>query len=1028
MRKPTEKKSAFHTRNKAPLLSLLVLSFLLGLTREMAAADAGLYVVYKRAEYWQTNTSAAILETGTPFTWYTLVLLTASNSVNSATVKPPGGSATTLYLMNDAGVMPGAWYFANGQGYASQSAMDAAYPNGAYSINISATHDGTKQLSESLTGNTYPTSPPHVSNYAAAQIINPAQSFTLQWDAYSGGSTNDVIYVRIVNADGLFVYESPFPQYANCLNGTNLNAIIPAGTLSASSQYTGEIRFYKVVQRDNTSYLGALGATAYERRTYFYLGTTAIPPSITMQPQSQTVAVGGIANFSVTASGGTPLSYQWRMNGIPIGGATATNYTVSNAQANNAGNYTVVVTNVAGAVTSSVAALMITIPLVPPSITAQPQSQAVAFGGTASFSVTASGTAPLSYQWRFSGAPIGGATATNCTVSNAQTNNAGSYTVVVTNIAGAVTSSVAVLSEYQAGSSNSLLSLNGGGYMTVSNAPELQNSTEITIEAWIWPANAGGTGVGAACWLSKGDGADCCSDRSYDWGFNGNQIDLAMFLGTTNVIDFAMPVPALSNWIHIAVAFSSQAGLYQVFTNGILAGARTVDENGVSLVGLLLRASSRTLTFGLNPYWYTTAASGYMDEIRIWKVARTAQEIQQSMNCRLTGLEPGLVACWNFDNGTAKALNSNYAGSLVGNASISLQAGGDVLHALCAPDVTSPTNTITAPVAGLRVSNAVCTVIGQTTDNVGVGYVYCMLNNSANWIMATTTNQWTNWTATVTLIPGTNVLTVESIDASGNISAYRTLSLQFVVTNRIQLASVGLGTVSPNYSNAWLEVGRNYSITSAPATGFVFTNWTVCTNWIGGVKVTGANLAFMMQSNLTLLTTFVETSRPTLTIVSPANNQHMTNALATITGANSDNWGISGVWYQLNSNAWNYVATTTNSYTNWTQIVMLRSGTNTVSAYAQNLGGNYSLTNTVSFVSSNTFALQLVFTNAVPLKTNGLAFILDVSIGLNGRIEVSTNLLNWTTLTNFVGSNSIIMFRDPGATNSTRRFYRAVIP
>ena len=364
----------------------------------------------------------------------------------------------------------------------------------------------------------------------------------------------------------------------------------------------------------------------------------------------------------------------------------------------------------------------------------------------------------------------------------------------------------------------------------------------------------------------------------------------------------------------------------------------------------------------------------------------------------------------------------------MGNASISLQAGGDVLHALCAPDVTSPTNTITAPVAGLRVSNAVCTVIGQTTDNVGVGYVYCMLNNSANWIMATTTNQWTNWTATVTLIPGTNVLTVESIDASGNISAYRTLSLQFVVTNRIQLASVGLGTVSPNYSNAWLEVGRNYSITSAPATGFVFTNWTVCTNWIGGVKVTGANLAFMMQSNLTLLTTFVETSRPTLTIVSPANNQHMTNALATITGANSDNWGISGVWYQLNSNAWNYVATTTNSYTNWTQIVMLRSGTNTVSAYAQNLGGNYSLTNTVSFVSSNTFALQLVFTNAVPLKTNGLAFILDVSIGLNGRIEVSTNLLNWTTLTNFVGSNSIIMFRDPGATNSTRRFYRAVIP
>jgi hypothetical protein len=97
-------------------------------------------------------------------------------------------------------------------------------------------------------------------------------------------------------------------------------------------------------------------------------------------------------------------------------------------------------------------------------------------------------------------------------------------------------------------------------------------------------------------------------------------------------------------------------------------------------------------------------------------------------------------------------------------------------------------------------------------------------------------------------------------------------------------------------------------------------------------------------------------------------------------------------------------------------------------AYAVDLGGNYSTTNSLSVVSSNTFKLQLAFTNALPLKTNGLVFNLQLSKGLNGHIQVSTNMLNWTTLTNFVGTNTTLNFRDPAATNSPRRFYRAVIP
>ena len=97
-------------------------------------------------------------------------------------------------------------------------------------------------------------------------------------------------------------------------------------------------------------------------------------------------------------------------------------------------------------------------------------------------------------------------------------------------------------------------------------------------------------------------------------------------------------------------------------------------------------------------------------------------------------------------------------------------------------------------------------------------------------------------------------------------------------------------------------------------------------------------------------------------------------------GTASDNWGVTNVWYQLNSNAWS-LATSTNGWTNWTVTLTLVAGTNTVKAYAVDLGANLSTTNSVSFVSSNAFKLQLGFTTMQPLASNGLNFALQVSTG-----------------------------------------------
>jgi endonuclease/exonuclease/phosphatase family metal-dependent hydrolase len=165
------------------------------------------------------------------------------------------------------------------------------------------------------------------------------------------------------------------------------------------------------------------------------------PPVIVAQPHSQTNAVGATITFSVGAGG--MLACQWLFNGTNIAGATANPFVIVNAQLTNNGNYSVIVTNLFGSVTSSNALLLLT--NAPPVITTQPQRQSVLAGQTATFSVGATGTPPLNYQWFFSGTNIAGATTNPFTLANVQLTNTGNYSVVITNIAGSVTSSAASL-------------------------------------------------------------------------------------------------------------------------------------------------------------------------------------------------------------------------------------------------------------------------------------------------------------------------------------------------------------------------------------------------------------------------------------------------------------------------------------------------------------------------------------------------------------------------------------------------------
>lgn len=177
-------------------------------------------------------------------------------------------------------------------------------------------------------------------------------------------------------------------------------------------------------------------------------------PFIKTHPQSQALQYGESTAFTVIASGGF-LSYQWCFNGtnLPNGGnvsgATSASLAITSVQTTHAGSYSVVVTNASGSVTSSVAVL--TVLTVSPAITSPPVNRTNVAGSTATFTVAASGTAPLAYQWRINGANvpggwnISGVQTTNLTISSVLNNDAGSYSVVVTNAFGSVTSSVATL-------------------------------------------------------------------------------------------------------------------------------------------------------------------------------------------------------------------------------------------------------------------------------------------------------------------------------------------------------------------------------------------------------------------------------------------------------------------------------------------------------------------------------------------------------------------------------------------------------
>jgi len=450
---------------------------------------------------------------------------------------------------------------------------------------------------------------------AVAVLTVVCPSVTLSPSSLADG-TAGVAYSQSLSASG------GFGPYTFAMTGGTLPSGLSLSSGGVLSGIPGAIgtNSFTVTATDTNGCWGSLG---------YSLVVTGGPPLIVVGPQSRTNVIGTDATFNVTATGTSPLVYQWEFNGVAIAGATGSSLVRGGVDFGDGGGYRVVVTNVAGVVTSSVATLTVVCPVVsvspgslptglvgssysqtltasggfgpytfavsegtlpagldlssggvlsgipgaigtsdftvratdtngcwgsrgyslvvtatPPLIVVGPESRTNVAGTAATFSAIATGTPPLSYQWRFNGADltdgglVTGAITSTLGITFVQPDDAGSYTLVVSNMAGVVTSTVATLTVVVPvtcvapadgviswwpgdGNGNDVVGMNSGmlqggatanavglvdsafsfdgtsGYVQIPDAPALK-PTNLTVEAWVRFGSLDTTGTAAA--------------------------------------------------------------------------------------------------------------------------------------------------------------------------------------------------------------------------------------------------------------------------------------------------------------------------------------------------------------------------------------------------------------------------------------------------------------------------------------------------------------------------------------------------
>ncbi len=248
-------------------------------------------------------------------------------------------------------------------------------------------------------------------------------------------ATNELIFYRIHFSDGLLTAS---------VNGATQRIDVAA----SNPNWTNQTFYFKAGSYCDDN-LGP--ATEGSRVAFYKLNATHSPysaPTITLAPVSQASDKSTSVAFRAMARGSTPLTFRWRRNGLGIPSATSSNLVLTNITLAHAGDYSVLVSNLAGTVVSSNATLVVVpVPnqVEPPVIAQGPVNQETNRGSTVRFHTLVTGASPLFFQWHKDGAPLLASTNSLLVLSNTVFANAGLYHCVITNAFGSVTSALASL-------------------------------------------------------------------------------------------------------------------------------------------------------------------------------------------------------------------------------------------------------------------------------------------------------------------------------------------------------------------------------------------------------------------------------------------------------------------------------------------------------------------------------------------------------------------------------------------------------
>ncbi len=274
-----------------------------------------------------------------------------------------------------------------------------------------------------------------------------------------------------------------------------------------------------------------------------------------------------------------------------------------------------------------------------------------------------------------------------------------------------------------------------------------------------------------------------------------------------------------------------------------------------------------------------------------------------------------------------------------------------VAQMIQAATITRPILKISAPKPGQDTTNQNLTINGTAEGLLAVTNVLYQFNGGG-WNPVTTTNIWSNWVAQVTLVPGTNIIQAFARDIQGDSSTTNTVKVFFIKYAILMVATNSEVTVSPNYNNVPLQIGKNYTVTAKLKEGFSFEAWIRMTGTLTEIELTflteKPTVKFTMLPNMTLIPGYEQTDKNWVKITNAKSGTVTTNSTFTLTGTFKSRVPIEYGVYYISGSEINLQ--TTNNWTNWYAAVPLALGTNIIQIYAFDTNYESSDTNTINLI------------------------------------------------------------------------------